>query len=81
MFSCIQERHAFFLQNTTNVLKKLKYHYISWDHNLCSSCVNVLLLVQLFGLGVANICGSFFSAYPATGNERSSQPFSLKRDY
>ncbi|KAF5180949.1 Sulfate transporter 4.1 protein, partial [Thalictrum thalictroides] len=23
---------------------------------------------QLFGLGVANICGSFFSAYPTTGS-------------
>lgn len=25
------------------------------------------LFVQLFGLGVANIFGSFFSAYPTTG--------------
>nr|CAB3452947.1 unnamed protein product [Digitaria exilis] len=25
-------------------------------------------LAQLFGLGIANICGSFFSAYPATGS-------------
>jgi sulfate transporter 4 len=23
---------------------------------------------ELFGLGVANICGSFFSAYPSTGS-------------
>jgi sulfate transporter 4 len=23
---------------------------------------------QLFGLGIANICGSFFSSYPATGS-------------
>jgi sulfate transporter 4 len=25
-------------------------------------------LLQLFGLGIANICGSFFSSYPATGS-------------
>lgn len=26
-----------------------------------------LIFLQLFGLGVANICGSFFSSYPSTG--------------
>jgi len=30
-------------------------------------------LAQLFGLGIANICGSFFSSYPATGKIFLSQ--------
>lgn len=38
----------------------------------------IVCLLQLFGLGVANIAGSFFSIYPTTGQSMfSDQIFSF----